>query len=158
MSSSEVQERSRKTNMVSQNQKGPILKPETLGVKSVHLREDQKMSIEVRIPSPLKSLTGGKDVIQGKGSTVGEVIQGIVSTYPQLQERLCDEKGDVRRFINIFLNEEDIRFLKNLDTPVTEGDSLSIIPAIAGGSGSPSGQDISGRISPLQWAKLVSRG
>jgi molybdopterin synthase sulfur carrier subunit len=94
------------------------------------------MSIEVRIPSPLKSLTGGKDVIKGKGNTVGEVIQGIVSAYPQLKERLWDEKGDVRRFINIFLNEEDIRFLKNLETPVTDGDNLSIIPAIAGGSGS----------------------
>lgn len=95
--------------------------------------EDKEMSIEVRIPSPLKSLTGGKGVIQGKGRTVGEVIQEIVSTYPQLRERLCDEKGEMRRFINIFLNNEDIRFLKNLDTPVSEGDTLSLIPAIAGG-------------------------
>jgi molybdopterin synthase sulfur carrier subunit len=94
------------------------------------------MKIEVRIPSPLKSLTGGEGVVQGKGSNVGEVIQQILSTYPGLRERLCDEKGDVRRFINIFLNNEDIRFLDNLDTPVTEGDSLSIIPAIAGGTGS----------------------
>jgi len=94
------------------------------------------MKIEVRIPSPLKSLTGGKGVVQGKGSNVGEVIQEILSAYPEMRERLCDEKGDVRRFINIFLNNEDIRFLDNLDTPLTEGDSLSIIPAIAGGTGS----------------------
>jgi len=114
------------------------------------------MSIEVRIPSPLKSITGGKNVIQGKGSTVGEVIQDIVSAYPQLRERLYDEKGDVRRFINIFLNDEDIRFLKNLDTPVAEGDSLFIIPAIAGGSESTPGQSISGRGFWSQWASVVN--
>jgi molybdopterin synthase sulfur carrier subunit len=103
------------------------------------------MSVEVRIPSPLKSLTGGKDVIQSKGNTVGKVIQEVISAYPQLKERLCDEKGDVRRFINIFLNDEDIRFMKNLETPVNDGDSLSIIPAIAGGSESTPGQIILGK-------------
>ena len=91
------------------------------------------MSNEVRIPSPLKSLTEGKGVIRSKGATVREVIQELISAYPQLGERLCDEKGGVRGFINVFLNGKDIRRLKNLDTPVTEGDSLSIMPAIAGG-------------------------
>ena len=91
------------------------------------------MSVEVKIPSPLRSLVGGKDVIQSRGDTVEEVIQEVIAAFPQLRERLCDEKGDVRRFINIFLNGEDIRFLKNLETPVHDGDSLSIIPAIAGG-------------------------
>ena len=112
------------------------------------------MSVEVRIPSPLKSLTGGKDVIQSKGSTVGEVIQEVISVYPQLRERLCDEKGDVRRFINIFLNDEDIRFMKNLETPVKDGDSLSIIPAIAGGSESTPGQVILGQSFSSQWAGM----
>ncbi len=112
------------------------------------------MSVEVKIPSPLKSLTGGKDVIQSKGSTVGEVIQDVISAYPQLRERLCDEKGDVRRFINIFLNDEDIRFMKNLDTPVNDGDSLSIIPAIAGGSESALGQVILEHSFPSQWAGM----
>ena len=112
------------------------------------------MSVEVRIPSPLKSLTGGKDVIQSKGSTVGEVIQEVLSAYPQLRERLCDEKGDVRRFINIFLNDEDIRFMKNLETPVKDGDSLSIIPAIAGGSESTPGQVILGQSFSSQWAGM----
>lgn len=92
------------------------------------------MSVRVRIPSPLKSLTGGKDVVESKGNTVGEVIREVISAYPQLGERLCDEKGDVRRFINIFLNDEDIRFMEHLETPVNDGDRLSIIPAIAGGS------------------------
>jgi adenylyltransferase/sulfurtransferase len=109
------------------------------------------MSVEVRIPSPLKSLTGGKDVIQSKGNTVGEVIQEVISAYPTLRERLCDEKGDVRRFINIFLNDEDIRFMKNLETPVNDGDSLSIIPAIAGGSESTPGQVILGQSFSPQW-------
>jgi adenylyltransferase/sulfurtransferase len=92
------------------------------------------MSVRVRIPSPLKSLTNGKDVIESRGTTVREVIQQVISAYPQLRERLCDEKGNVRRFINIFLNDEDIRFMKNMETPVNNGDSLSIIPAIAGGA------------------------
>ncbi len=109
------------------------------------------MSVEVRIPSPLKSLTGGKDVIQSTGNTVGEVIEQVISTYPPLRERLCDEKGDVRRFINIFLNDEDIRFMKNLETPVNDGDSLSIIPAIAGGSESTPGRVILGQSFPSQW-------
>jgi adenylyltransferase/sulfurtransferase len=116
------------------------------------------MSVEVRIPSPLKSLTGGKDVIQSKGSTVGEVIQEVISAYPQLRERLCDEKGDVRRFINIFLNNEDIRFKENLDTPVNDGDGLSIIPAIAGGAGSPLVQDIPGQGYSFQSAGIEDEG
>ncbi len=112
------------------------------------------MSVEVRIPSPLKSLTGGKDVIQSKGSTVGEVIQAVISVYPQLRERLFDEKGDVRRFINIFLNDEDIRFMKNLETPVNDGDSLSIIPAIAGGSESSPSPMIPGQGLSSQWEEM----
>ncbi len=112
------------------------------------------MGVEVRIPSPLKSLTDGKDVIHGKGSTVGEVIQEVITAYPQLKERLCDEKGDVRRFINIFLNDEDIRFMENLETPVKEGDTLSFIPAIAGGSESIPGRAILGQGFSSHFAEM----
>lgn len=92
------------------------------------------MNVRVRIPTPLKKLAGEKDVLLANGNTVGEVIQWLTESYPGLKERLKDEQGEVRKFINIYLNDEDIRFIKNLETPVKEGDQISIIPAIAGGS------------------------
>jgi len=92
------------------------------------------MEIRVRIPTPLKKLAGEQDIVLADGNTVGEVIQWLTETYPGLRERLKDEQGEVRRFINIYVNDEDIRFIKNLETPVKEGDQVSIIPAIAGGS------------------------
>lgn len=92
------------------------------------------MEVYIRIPSPLKKLAGDQDVIKGQGSTVGEVIHWLTETYPNLKERLRDENGEVRRFINIYVNDEDIRFIKNLQTPLKDGDRISIIPAIAGGS------------------------
>jgi molybdopterin synthase sulfur carrier subunit len=92
------------------------------------------MEVQVRIPTPLRKLTGEQDTIQAKGGTVGEVLQWLTETYPGLKERLRDEKGEVRRFINIYVNDEDIRFVQNLETPLKEGDRLSIIPAIAGGA------------------------
>jgi molybdopterin synthase sulfur carrier subunit len=92
------------------------------------------MEVHVRIPTPLKKLAGERDVIKAKGETVGEVLQWLTEVYPGLNERLRDEQGAVRRFINIYVNDEDIRFHQNLETPVKEGDQISIIPAIAGGS------------------------
>jgi molybdopterin synthase sulfur carrier subunit len=92
------------------------------------------MEVHVRIPTPLKKLTGEQDIIKAKGRTVGEVIQWLTETYPGLKERLRDERGEMRRFINIYVNNEDIRFIQNLETPLKDGDQLSIIPAIAGGS------------------------
>ena len=92
------------------------------------------MEVHVRIPTPLKKLTGEQDIIKAKGRTVGEVLQWLTETYPGLKERLRDEQGGVRRFINIYVNNEDIRFIQNLETPLKDGDQLSIIPAIAGGS------------------------
>lgn len=92
------------------------------------------MEVHVRIPTPLKKLAGEQEIIKAKGGTVGEVLQWLTETYPGLKERLRDERGEVRRFINIYVNDEDIRFIKNLETPLKEGDQLSIIPAIAGGS------------------------
>lgn len=92
------------------------------------------MEVQVRIPTPLKKLAGEQDVIKAQGATVGEVLQWLTNAYPGLNERLRDERGEVRRFINIYVNDEDIRFNRNLETPVKEGDQISIIPAIAGGS------------------------
>lgn len=89
-------------------------------------------TITVRIPTPLRTLTGGKDEVNAQGSNVKEAIEHLEKHYPGIKDRLCDERG-VRRFVNIYANEEDIRFLDNLETSLNEGDALSIVPAIAGG-------------------------
>lgn len=90
------------------------------------------MSVTVRIPTPLRTLTQGKDEVAVEAGSVKQIIDGLEKAYPGLRDRLCDEKG-VRRFVNIYANDEDIRFLSNLDTPLKDGESLSIVPAIAGG-------------------------
>ena len=95
---------------------------------------EEKMDVHVRIPAPLKKFAGEQEVIKSQGETVGEVLQWLADAYPGLKERLKDEKGEVRRFINIYVNNEDIRFIQDLKTPLKEGDQISIIPAIAGGS------------------------
>ena len=91
------------------------------------------MATNVRIPTPLRKLTNNEELVEVNGSTVGEIIGELQTRYPGFQERLLDEKGQIRRFVNIYVNEEDVRFLKNQDTPLNEGDEVSIIPAIAGG-------------------------
>ena len=91
------------------------------------------MAVTVRIPTPLRTLTGGADEVSVDGGTVSEVIESLEASHPGMKDRLCDEKG-VRRFVNIYANEEDIRFLDNLETTLKEGDTLSIVPAIAGGA------------------------
>ncbi len=87
----------------------------------------------VRIPTPLRKLTEGKEEVAAAGATIGEIITSLEASYPGIKARICDENGAVRRFVNIFANDEDIRFLQNLDTPVTDADEVSIVPAIAGG-------------------------
>ena len=87
----------------------------------------------VRIPTPLRKLTGGADEVQAAGKSVGELIGELEKKYPGIKERICDESGSVRRFVNIFVKDEDIRFLQNLETPLGEKDEVSIVPAIAGG-------------------------
>jgi molybdopterin synthase sulfur carrier subunit len=87
----------------------------------------------VRIPTPLRKLTNGKEEVAASGATVGDLITSLDSQFPGIRERICDESGKVRRFVNIFANDEDIRFLKNLETPVKDSDEISIVPAIAGG-------------------------
>ena len=91
------------------------------------------MSITVRIPQPLRKLTNGQNEVSSSGQTAGELIGNLDQQYAGLKERLCDETGALRRFVNIYVNDEDIRFLQDLDTPLKDGDLVSIIPAIAGG-------------------------
>jgi len=90
------------------------------------------METIVRIPTPLRTLTGGADEVTASGGTVREVIDDLEGKHPGLRERLLDEKG-VRRFVNIYVGEEDIRFLDGLKTTLKVGDQISIVPAIAGG-------------------------
>lgn len=91
------------------------------------------MATQVRIPTPLRKLTGEQELVPAEGANIGEIISHLDKTYPGLAERICDEQGNIRRFVNIFLNDEDIRFLQNRETAVKEGDEISIVPAIAGG-------------------------
>jgi len=91
------------------------------------------MPISVRIPTPLRKFTGGAESVTASGATVAAVVQDIEGRHPGLKERICDDAGKVRRFVNVYVNGEDIRFLSSLDTPVKEGDEISIVPAIAGG-------------------------
>jgi molybdopterin synthase sulfur carrier subunit len=91
------------------------------------------MAVTVRIPTPLRTLTGGADEVPADGGTVAEVIENLEANHPGMKDRLCDDKG-VRRFVNLYANDEDIRFLDNLETTLKDGDTLSIVPAIAGGS------------------------
>lgn len=88
----------------------------------------------VRIPTPLRSYTQNLDEVAVPGSTVGDVLEGLEARYPGIGARLLDDKGGVRRYVNIFHNDEDIRFLQELQTPVQDSDKISIIPAIAGGA------------------------
>ena len=87
----------------------------------------------VRIPTPLRKLTGGAEEVQAPGKSVGELVNELEKKYPGIKERICDESGSVRRFVNIFVKDEDIRFLQNLETPLGDKDEVSIVPAIAGG-------------------------
>jgi len=91
------------------------------------------MAKNVRIPTPLRKLTNNEEVVEIMATTIGEAIVELQSKYPGIKERLVDDNGEVRRFVNVYVNEEDIRFLKNQQTPLKDGDEISIIPAIAGG-------------------------
>ena len=91
------------------------------------------METTVRIPAPLRTLTAGKDEVTAAGATVGELIDDLDRKHPGLKDRLLDDKG-VRRFVNIYVGEEDVRFLDGLKTELRAGDKVSIIPAIAGGA------------------------
>ena len=90
-------------------------------------------TVTVKIPTPLQKLTGNQAQVNAEGGNIGEIIDDLEKNYPGLKERLCLEDGEIRRFVNIFLNGEDIRFKEGKSTSLGDGDELSIIPAIAGG-------------------------
>ncbi len=87
----------------------------------------------IRIPTPLRKYTQGQEEVQVTGDTVAAVLAALEQSAPGIRERIFDDAGKVRRFVNVFVDEEDIRFLDNLQTPVAERDEISIVPAIAGG-------------------------
>ena len=87
----------------------------------------------IRIPTPLRKLTNELEVVETSGDTIGEILENLDKAFPGLKERICDEQGNVRRFVNIFVNDEDIRFLEDKATGVKDTDEISIVPAIAGG-------------------------
>jgi molybdopterin synthase sulfur carrier subunit len=91
------------------------------------------MALTVRVPTPLRSLTKGAAEVQAQGDTVADVVEDLERQFPGLRERLLDESGELRRFVNIYVNEDDIRFLDGKKTALKTGDQVSIVPAIAGG-------------------------
>jgi molybdopterin synthase sulfur carrier subunit len=91
------------------------------------------MSVKVRIPTQLRTLTGGAGEVSVEGSTVGEALKALDAAHEGFADRLFDESGELRRFVNVFLADEDVRFLEGLASPVTDGQTLSIVPAVAGG-------------------------
>ncbi len=91
------------------------------------------MAVSIRIPTQLRTLCGGASEVSVDGATVGEALQALDTAHPGFAERLYDDAGVLRRFVNVFLAEDDIRFLSGVDTPVIEGQTISIVPAVAGG-------------------------
>jgi len=87
----------------------------------------------VRVPTPLRKFTNGADEVSAQGSTVRALVEDLEQKFPGIKERICDETGKIRRFVNVYVNGDDIRFLQNLETALKEGDHISIVPAIAGG-------------------------
>ncbi|MSR65276.1 MAG: MoaD/ThiS family protein [Verrucomicrobiae bacterium] len=88
---------------------------------------------KVRIPTPLRKLTNEQETVAASGTNIGQLLEDLEKQYPGIKERLCDEQGQLRRFVNVYLNDEDIRFLQGQNTAIKDGDEVSIVPAIAGG-------------------------
>lgn len=102
---------------------------------AINAEEDAPIeTVNVRVPTQLRTLTGGAGEVPVGGSTVGDVLAALETAHPGFGERLFDEAGKLRRFVNVFLADEDVRFLQGLDTPVKPGQTVSIVPAVAGGS------------------------
>jgi sulfur-carrier protein len=91
------------------------------------------MSVTVRVPTTLRTLTGGESEVAVEGETLAEVIEALEAAHPGFKERLLDDEGQLRRFVNVFVADDDVRFLEGLDTKVPDGETVSIIPAVAGG-------------------------
>ena len=92
------------------------------------------MSVSVKIPTPLRKVTNGTSLANADGANVREIIDDLERQFPGMRDRLCDEDGSLRRFVNVFVGDEDIRFLQGLDTALEEGIEVSIVPAVAGGA------------------------
>ena len=92
------------------------------------------MSVKVRIPTPLRGLTQDQDVVAGDEGTLAACIEGLETAFPGLKDRICDDTGELRRFVNIYINGEDVRFMEGLASALKSGDEVSIVPAVAGGS------------------------
>ena len=92
------------------------------------------MAVVVRIPTPLRKMTQNEAEVEAEGNDIDSLIEDLESHYPGIKDRICDDQGEIRRFVNVYLNDEDIRFLKGKETDVKDGDEVSIIPAIAGGN------------------------
>jgi len=95
------------------------------------------MSVEVRVPTVLRKHTGGERVVQAEGTNVAAVLDSLLHRFPGLKDELFNEEGQVRQFVNIYVNDEDIRYLARLETSVDDGDNLAILPAVAGGGLTP---------------------
>jgi molybdopterin synthase sulfur carrier subunit len=91
------------------------------------------MSVRVKIPTPLRRLTNNQEQVDGEVGSLAECLVGLEGRFPGLKERLCDEQGELRRFVNVYINGEDVRFLSGLRTALKQGDEVSIVPAVAGG-------------------------
>ena len=91
------------------------------------------MSATVKIPTPLRKLTNNETSVDAVGKTIEQIVESLDSAYPGMRERLIDDNGDLRHFVNIYLNGEDIRYIDGLQSPVSDNDELSIVPAVAGG-------------------------
>jgi len=91
------------------------------------------MSVMVRIPTPLRRVTKGQDKVSVEGAALSDVIASLEMQFPGVKERLCDDQGEIRNFVNIYVNGEDVRFLEGLNTATKSGDEISIVPAVAGG-------------------------
>jgi molybdopterin synthase sulfur carrier subunit len=91
------------------------------------------LAVTIKIPTPLRSLTLERDTVSAEGATLQDVVASLEQDFPGMRERLCDESGELRRFVNVYVNGEDVRFLQGLGTTLTAGDEVSIVPAVAGG-------------------------
>lgn len=91
------------------------------------------MAVTVKIPTPLRALTGDAESVASEGATLQELVERLEVAYPGMRERLCEDSGELRRFVNIYVNGEDVRFLQGLSTALGDGDEVSIVPAVAGG-------------------------